>query len=296
MPENTNGNGKHPDHQSSYFMKYRLTFVLSAVVFFTTCQVQSAEVSIVEKEGSIEVHVDGQLFTAWQHKSWGGGYLYPVIGPDGENITRHYPMKKEVPHESADHPHHRSIRFSHRNVNGFSFWAPDHQKGDHTASIDLIKVLEKKGGKTGKLVLLNHWIGDDKELLKETLTLQFFPLENNEMLMDYDVELEALDQEVEFRDEKDGGMMVRVAGTMKAYDRHTKQPGKGTITNSSGDKNEKAWGKQAEWCDYSGPSQAGNPVGVTIFDHPSNLRYPTHWHARTYGLLTANRFGKNIVL
>jgi hypothetical protein len=30
---------------------------------------------------------------------------------------------------------------------------------------------------------------------------------------------------------------------------------------------------------------------VAIFDHPDNFRYPTHWHARTYGLLTANRFG-----
>jgi len=32
-------------------------------------------------------------------------------------------------------------------------------------------------------------------------------------------------------------------------------------------------------------------VGIAMFDHPSNLRFPTHWHARTYGLLTANRFG-----
>ena len=28
-----------------------------------------------------------------------------------------------------------------------------------------------------------------------------------------------------------------------------------------------------------------------MFDHPSNVRFPTHWHARTYGLITANRFG-----
>lgn len=32
-------------------------------------------------------------------------------------------------------------------------------------------------------------------------------------------------------------------------------------------------------------------MGVAIFDHPGNLRHPTHWHARTYGLLAANRFG-----
>jgi hypothetical protein len=27
-------------------------------------------------------------------------------------------------------------------------------------------------------------------------------------------------------------------------------------------------------------------------DHPSNLRHPTWWHARHYGLFTANPFGQ----
>jgi hypothetical protein len=30
---------------------------------------------------------------------------------------------------------------------------------------------------------------------------------------------------------------------------------------------------------------------VACFDHPSNLRYPTTWHARDYGLVAANPFG-----
>ena len=32
-------------------------------------------------------------------------------------------------------------------------------------------------------------------------------------------------------------------------------------------------------------------VGVAIFDHPSNPRHPTWWHARDYGLVAANPFG-----
>jgi len=36
---------------------------------------------------------------------------------------------------------------------------------------------------------------------------------------------------------------------------------------------------------------AGEDVGVAIFDSPTNLRHPTYWHARHYGLLAANPFG-----
>jgi hypothetical protein len=49
------------------------------------------------------------------------------------------------------------------------------------------------------------------------------------------------------------------------------------------------WGKPARWVDYTA-SIEGTPAGVAIFDHPSNLRYPTRWHARGYGLCAANPF------
>lgn len=32
-------------------------------------------------------------------------------------------------------------------------------------------------------------------------------------------------------------------------------------------------------------------VGIACFDHPANLRHPTCWHARDYGLFSANPFG-----
>ena len=31
-------------------------------------------------------------------------------------------------------------------------------------------------------------------------------------------------------------------------------------------------------------------MGIAIFDHPAGFRYPTHWHARDYGLCGANPF------
>jgi hypothetical protein len=63
------------------------------------------------------------------------------------------------------------------------------------------------------------------------------------------------------------------------------------MVNASGASGEKAiWGKRSTWVDYYG-RVAGEDVGVAIFDHPQNLRAPTYWHARAYGLLATNIFG-----
>lgn len=265
----------------------RLTFLLSFLLLSSL----SAEVTIKDLDDRFRIEVDGKLFAEWQHKAWFAPYLYPVIGPDGENITRHFPMRKDVEGEQQDHPHHRSIKFSHRDVNGFSFWAPTGDPGPRDAEIKLIKVEKMEGGETGELILLNDWLGADELVLKERLRLAFTPLEKGQMLMDYDVELTAANGDVTFGDNKDGGLGIRVAATMVVENRHTKT-GKGTILNSEGHKNAESWGKRAKWSDYFGPSPGGTVVGIAMFDHPSNLRFPTHWHARTYGLSTANRFGK----
>ena len=52
------------------------------------------------------------------------------------------------------------------------------------------------------------------------------------------------------------------------------------------------WGKRAKWVDYS-TVVGSDKVGVTIFDHPGNPKYPTYWHARGYALCAANPFGES---
>jgi hypothetical protein len=49
------------------------------------------------------------------------------------------------------------------------------------------------------------------------------------------------------------------------------------------------WGKPARWVKYSA-TVSGKRVGLVMLDHPSNLRYPTRWHARGYALCAANPF------
>ena len=68
-------------------------------------------------------------------------------------------------------------------------------------------------------------------------------------------------------------------------------PGNGTILDSKGRKNgDEVWGSSSDWCDYSG-DMAGHRVGITLFCHPKNFR-PSWFHARDYGLLEANPFGR----
>lgn len=63
------------------------------------------------------------------------------------------------------------------------------------------------------------------------------------------------------------------------------------MVNSGGATGEKGiWGRRADWVDYYG-NVAEESVGLAILDHPENLRHPTYWHARRYGLLAANPFG-----
>ena len=64
----------------------------------------------------------------------------------------------------------------------------------------------------------------------------------------------------------------------------------GKALNSEGLEDRDIWGKRAKWVAYWAPVK-GNTVGIAIFDHPSNPRHPTWWHARHYGLVAANPFG-----
>ncbi len=54
----------------------------------------------------------------------------------------------------------------------------------------------------------------------------------------------------------------------------------------------KVWGKRSNWVDYSADVD-GEKLGVAMFDHSSNPRHPTYWHARDYGLFALNPFGQN---
>ena len=64
----------------------------------------------------------------------------------------------------------------------------------------------------------------------------------------------------------------------------------GNYRSSEGVTGTAVWGTRAKWMDLYG--NIGNEnISLVICDHPKNLSYPTYWHARGYGLFSANPFG-----
>ena len=238
-------------------------------------------------KGRIDVIIDHQFFTSYNFgPEWHRPYCYPVIGPYGDAITRAFPMVQGVTGETTDHPHHKGIYVAHGDVNMVDNWTEGQSSG-YTLHREFDVV--SSGIVYGRIIALSHWVTSDKQkvLLNETREMKFYNV-GSSRLMDVNVTLTALSEDVLFGDTKEGGILsIRVASSMDVARG-------GTLENSFGGINENgAWGKRAHWCDYSG-SVNHKVVGVALFDHNKNFRHPTYWHARNYGLMTANPFGLSV--
>jgi hypothetical protein len=219
--------------------------------------------------------VGGELFTSYIVKEGiARPYCYPVIGPGGAEVTE---LAKR------DHPHHKSIYVAQGDVNGFDNWS---EVEGHASTINRELVVSAQGAIYGEIMALNDWVSPKgKELLQEMTSVRVYNFPGCCRIMDWDITWYACYGGVFFGDTKEAGTIsVRLIESMHVING-------GTFRNSYGGVNEEeCWGKRAEWVDYYGPIASGIG-GVAIFDNPQNLRFPTHWHVRNYGLFTANQWG-----
>ena len=268
----------------------RVTKPLCLLAFLAISAAVQAAVQVKKVGDVVRVSFDGKLFTEYHYQDVSRPFLYPIIGPTGQNVTRNYPMK-EVAGEAKDHVHHRALYFAHGDVNGVDFWAETVHRGKVPGLTVHEKFLELKSGKIGIIKAQNTLMTGDrkKQVGTETFTIQFSK-NGDKLFIDFAVEIAATHGKIVIGDTKEGTMAIRLASTMRvrAVD---KSPGKGQIVTSAGVTGKDAWGTKAAWVDYYGPVK-DTTVGVAIFDHPTNLRHPTWWHVRDYGLFAANPFGK----
>ena len=240
-------------------------------------------VKINDVDEKLRVEINGELFTEYNFQDVPRPFFYPMIGPTGEPVIRHWPMKEIDPDEAKDHVHHRSLWFTHGEVNGHDFWG----EGNRSGKIVHDKFLKiSSGPKVGVIQSQNKWVArDGKVVCTDTRTHRFYSRPAGQ-IMDFEITIHASQGKVVLGDTKEGSMAIRLAPTMRLKGK----VGKGHILNSEGQRDGQTWGKRAAWCDYYGPVE-GKIVGVAIFDHPQNPKHPTWWHVRDYGLFAANPFG-----
>jgi hypothetical protein len=229
----------------------------------------------------IRVEIGGDLFTEFLYNHGGKPMLYPIIGPDNTGMTRSYPMKKGVKGEAEDHVHHTSLWFTHGEVNHANFW---HNGKEKIVTDEVVKAEKEMNDVV--IEAKNRWLdADGKVVCTDTTQLRLGELDGDRFI-EYSVTIHASSGDVTFQDTKEGTMGIRTNPVLRLKG----DVAAGSAINSAGDKDGALWGKNAAWVDYWAKID-GREVGIAIFDHPSNLRHPTTWHARDYGLIAANPFG-----
>jgi hypothetical protein len=304
----------------------RILFLSAALVLFTIAGLlaifisaqakPSDHVSVVvdEQARRVDISVDGKPFTSYiWPTTLKKPVLYPLRTASGTVVTRGYPLEQR-PGERIDHPHHAGLWLNYENVNGIDFWNnSDAIKIENAPKMGTIvhrSVVSTKAGSQGELDIEADWVTYDKRVLLKEHTHFVFRGGTVVRSVDRITTLSAQDEKVDFKDEKDGLLGLRVVRALEIpsdkaelYADASGRPTtvakldntgvNGTYLTSEGKQGDAAWGTRGRWCNLSG-MVGEEPVTITILDHPANPGFPTYWHARGYGLFAANPLGEKV--
>ena len=298
-------------------MKTSILLALFTIVC-VSCTTQKQPMITVEEipgQNKVEIKFDGQPFTSYiWPEDMEKPVLYPLRTSKGSIVTRGFPLDPR-PGERVDHPHHVGHWFNYGDVNGLDFWnnsyaVPEEKKMNY-GSIGHEKIL-KTSSSAGKGVLEveTSWRNFSGEILLKEVTSFIFSGNETLRTIERTSTLTALDNAVEFKDNKEGLFGIRMD---RAFESPTDKPElftdaegnptevkvmnnegvNGSYLSSEGLTEEEVWGTRAKWVSLSAEKE-GEKISVAILDHPKNPGYPTYWHARTYGLFAANPLGQAV--
>lgn len=261
----------------------------------------------------VDVLVDGELFTAYIYPDRiMKPVLYPVITAGGHRVTRGFPLDR-VAGERVDHPHHVGIWLNYGNVNGLDFWnhseaVPAERKHKFGTIRHRDIVDARDDGSTAFLSVSADWLRPNGSPLIAERTDFRFSASATDRIIDRTTTLTALDEDVLFKDDKEGMIAIRVARGLElpssqpeiftdSEGRPTSVPAlnndavTGRYFSSEGPEGDDVWGTRGRWMTLAG-RLGEEEVSVIMVDHPTNAGYPTYWHARGYGLYAANPLGQ----
>ena len=246
----------------------------------------------VSQPGQVDILWDAQQVTGYRIRDLRKPVLFPVFGPGGHSLTRNYPLVQGIAGEATDHPHHKSIWLAHGNVNGHSYW-------DEKAVIRAVgepRLLPDLAA----MVVEHEWLttATHDVIATERTKLRFGCLDGTQSplvggwWLQYQVRVTAVAAELRFGDTKEGFFAIRTHPNLQLTNdpRNGVTSANGRAINSAGLRDKELWGQPAQWVAYGG-TIGEQAVTMVMMDHPTNLRHPTTWHARDYGLVAANPFG-----
>ncbi|AHM62199.1 hypothetical protein D770_19750 [Flammeovirgaceae bacterium 311] len=280
----------------------------------TEAQTDSTDITLVHdvQNKTVAVQVAGAPFTAYlygdEHKK---PVLYPLRTSSGKEVTRGFPLAPRAG-ERVDHQHHVGLWFNFGDVNGLDFWNnSDSIKGErlrHMGTIRHQEVVNLTSGAVAELQVRMDWLDPDQQPLLTENTRFVFTATENTRIIDRLSTLTALEEEVFFRDNKEGMLGIRVARELEQPDTQavlltdvSGRPAKlkqvnnegvtGKYRGSNGLEGDAVWGTRNQWVRLDGRLEQED-ITIAIIDHAGNPGHPAHWHARGYGLFAANNFAR----
>ena len=301
--------------QTGIFLKVFILLTINWITSFAavTAQVQkelSVEFVRHDKERKVDVLVDGKYFTSycWPVNVY-KPILYPVLTSAGTEITRGFPLKPRQG-ERNDHIHQVGIWLNYGNVNGLDFWGNGHRgvKEPNGGEVKHLSIEKLSGGAgEGILAATAAWLDPEGKTLLSEKTEYHFIARRSLRIIDRITTLTAGDKTVEMKDTKEGMFGIRVSRQLEMptkdalllLDREGNPSKEKVVSNegvtgnyrsSEGVTGEAVWSTRARWMLLYG-NIGDEKVSLVVCDHPKNPAYPTYWHARGYGLFSANPLG-----
>lgn len=238
--------------------------------------------AFVAKPGAIEISIRGEPFATYVFRDpeIPRPYFAHVRAPGGIQVTRHHPPSEGDPQDHATlHP---GIWLAFGDLSGHDSW----RLKARVESEGIVEGPSLAADRASFTVRNRYLATGGKDAVCIETCRYAIAIRPQGILLVADSRFVSDRAEFFFGDQEEMGLGIRVATSIAV------KTGKGgRILDASGRVNEKeVWGKSAEWIDYSGPI-GDRSAGMMVVPDPANFR-PSWFHARDYGFIAANPFGR----
>ena len=209
-------------------------------------------------------------------QSEGKPYFHPLCTTDGTQLTWLRP---------EDHPWHRAVWFSWKYINGLNYWEEDRNTGISEGITELKSVdySTSPDFEADIQIELSYHPPGEADLLNEMRTIHVSkPDKSGSYYLDWESTFTAAADEIvldrtPLPDEPDGRTFGGYAGFSARLNKNLWDVKPINCDGKTGNLH----GQTSKWMTFEMKNLQGEPVSITIFDHPQNLGFPNKWYITT---------------